>query len=116
MEKDYIPFRERFLKCKWTGVLQLGKCEHCGSTLLQCTRYGGLCSSKNCKEGKIKEHWRKINELEEEIGRTLDKLSKTKFIGLDGLPTKEYMILWKKHKLLKDISTKMQVQTKEWGM
>jgi len=114
MEKSYIPFRERFLKCKWTGVLQLGKCEHCGSTLLQCTRYGGLCSSKNCKEGRIKEHWRMIYELEKEIERTLIKLNKTPYMDIrNEFPSKEHMILWKKNKILKEISTKMQVQTKE---
>lgn len=102
-----VPFRQIFLSCRFSGVLREEKCECCGNVLLRCGKYGGICSSKYCKEERIKERWRMIDEIEKEIGRVLDKLKKTKFIGSDGNPTEEHTKLWVKLQLLKKTSVNL---------
>lgn len=107
------PFRQKFLACRFNGNLKEDKCEHCGSLLLRCTKYGGLCSSKHCKEGMINERRRMMGELENEIERTeytLNELDKTEF---NESNLEKHTILWKKVILLKIIIKKLQKELME---
>lgn len=107
------PFRQKFLACRFNGNLKEDKCEHCGSLLLRCTKYGGLCSSNNCKEGRINERWRMIGELEKEIERTEYKIDKLDKLCFSKLNLEIHTILWKKVILLRVIIKKLQKELDE---
>ena len=53
------PFRVQFLQCKENGNLTHEYCYRGGHLLLICKKYGGQCSSKKCREDRLREGGKK---------------------------------------------------------
>ncbi len=46
--KKYKSFRLQFIECGKNGTRKEEDCVRCGSPLIMCLKYGGLCISSKC--------------------------------------------------------------------
>lgn len=52
---NFKPFRMQYFQCKESGNLTHEYCHRGGHLLLICKKYGGQCSSKKCREDRLRE-------------------------------------------------------------
>jgi hypothetical protein len=65
-KKGYLsikPFSVQIRECKKSGNLYLERCCHCSQTLLICKKYGGQCISHKCKDDRVLDALKHIEEL-----------------------------------------------------